>query len=90
VAVRLPAPTLDKLGTGYAIVTRPPFKLLDDEARVLLSHLTIIEATYPLDQRDYRPFVRAFLRAVHEATGKTFSHAIYRRLLSTYAPQGRP
>ena len=71
-------------------MTRPPFKLLDDEARVLLSRLTEIEVTYPFDQRDHRPFVRAFLRAVHEATGKTFSPAIYRRLLSAYAPQRRP
>jgi len=71
-------------------VTRPRFKLLDDEARVLLSRLTTIEATYPLDRRNHRPFVRAFLRAVHEATGKMFSPAIYRCLLSAYAPQRRP
>ena len=71
-------------------MTRPPFKLLDDEARVLISRLSAIEANCPLDLRDHRPFVRAFLRAVHEATGKTFSPAIYRRLLSAYAPQRRP
>lgn len=71
-------------------MTRPRFKLLDDEARVLLSRLTSIEATYPLDRRNHRPFVRAFLRAVHEATGKMFSPAIYRCLLSAYAPQRRP
>lgn len=78
------------MATEYTIVTRPPFKLLDDEARLLISRLSVIEANYPLDQRDHRPFVRAFLRAVHEATGKTFSPAIYRRLLSAYAPQRRP
>lgn len=71
-------------------MTRPPFKLLDDEARVLISRLSAIEANCPLDPRDHRPFVRAFLRAVHEATGKTFSPAIYRRLLSAYAPERRP
>ncbi|GAA0432304.1 hypothetical protein ACFOY5_20845 [Massilia aurea] len=71
-------------------MTRPPFKLQDDEARTLLAHLRMIEANHPLDQRDHRPFVRAFMRAVHSATGKTFSPAIYRRLLSVYAPERRP
>lgn len=71
-------------------MTRPPFKLADDEARVLISRLQAIEAEHPFDQRDHRPFVRAFMRAVHEATNKTFSPAIYRRLLSAYAPQRRP
>lgn len=71
-------------------MTRPPFKLADDEARVLIAQLQVIEAEYPLDQRDHRPFVRAFMRAVHEATGKSFSPTIYRRLLSVYAPARRP
>lgn len=71
-------------------MTRPPFKLVDEEARVLVARLQAIEAAHPLDQRDHRPFVRAFMRAVHEATHKTFSPAIYRRLLSAYAPQRRP
>lgn len=71
-------------------MTRPTFKLADDEARVLIARLHAIELEYPFDQRDHRPFVRAFMRAVHEATGKTFSPAIYRRLLSAYAPQRRP
>lgn len=71
-------------------MTRPPFKLADDEARVLIARLQAIEAEYPFDQRDHRPFVRAFMRAVHDATGKTFSPAIYRRLLSAYAPERRP
>lgn len=71
-------------------MTRPPFKLQDDEARVLVARMALIESSHPLDQRDHRPFVRAFLRAVYEATGKTFSPAIYRRLLSAYAPERRP
>lgn len=71
-------------------MTRPPLKLQDDEARVLLARLALIENSHPLDQRDHRPFVRAFMRAVHEATGKTFSPAIYRRLLAVYAPERRP
>ena len=57
---------------------------------MLLGRLTLIESSHPLDQRDHRPFVRAFMRAVHDATGKTFSPAIYRRLLSAYAPERRP
>jgi hypothetical protein len=45
---------------------------------------------HPLNPRDHGPFVRAFVRAVHEATGKTFSPVIYRRLLDAYAPDRRP
>lgn len=71
-------------------MTRPPFKLADDEARALISRLQAIEAEHPFDQRDHRPFVRAFVRAVHEVTGRTFSPAIYRRLLGAYAPDRRP
>lgn len=71
-------------------MTRPPFKLQDDEARVLLARMALIENSHPFDQRDHRAFVRAFMRAVHEATGKTFSPAIYRRLLAVYAPERRP
>lgn len=71
-------------------MTRPPFKLADDEARVLIAQLQAVEAAHPLDQRDHRPFVRAFMRAVYAATNKTFSPAIYRRLLAAYAPERRP
>lgn len=71
-------------------MTRPTFKLSDDEARVLVMRLHAINSVYPLNQRDHRPFVRAFVRAVHEATGKTFSPVIYRRLLAAYAPERRP
>jgi hypothetical protein len=71
-------------------MTRPVFRLSDDEARILVARLRSINIDYPLNQRDHRPFVRAFIRAVHEATGKTFSPAIYRRLLDAYAPERRP
>lgn len=71
-------------------MTRPTFRLSDDEARILVARLHAVNDMYPLNQRDHRPFVRAFIRAVHEATNKTFSPAIYRRLLAAYAPDRRP
>ena len=45
---------------------------------------------FPVDPRDHRPFTRAFIRAVHQATGKTFGPDIYRRLLKVYGPGRRP
>jgi len=71
-------------------VTRPIFKPSDDEARILINRLGSITAAHPLNPRDHGPFVRAFVRAVYEATGKTFSPVIYRRLLDAYAPERRP
>lgn len=71
-------------------MTRPAFQLSDDEARVLIARLQSINLMHPLNPRDHRPFVRAFIRALHEATHKTFSPTIYRRLLAAYAPERRP
>lgn len=71
-------------------MTRPAFRLSDDEARILVARLQAINDMHPVNPRDHRPFVRAFIRAVHEATHKTFSPAIYRRLLAAYAPERRP
>lgn len=71
-------------------MTRPPFRLSDDEARILVARLQSINDMHPLNARDHRAFVRAFIRAVHEATQKTFSPTIYRRLLAAYAPERRP
>lgn len=71
-------------------MTRPVFQPSDDEARILINRLQSINAAHPLNQRDHGPFVRAFVRAVYEATGKTFSPVIYRRLLDAYAPDRRP
>jgi hypothetical protein len=71
-------------------MTRPAFRLSDNEARILVPRLQAINDMHPVNQRDHRPFVRAFIRAVHEATHKTFSPAIYRRLLAAYAPERRP
>lgn len=69
---------------------RPPFSLTDDQARTLAASVALLEADYPLDQRNHRPFVRAFLLAVQAATGKWYSPAIYHRLLAAFAPQRRP
>jgi hypothetical protein len=77
-------------GHGGAILTRPIFHPSDDEARILINRLGPINAAHPLNPRDHGPFVRAFVRAVYEATGKTFSPVIYRRLLDAYAPERRP
>lgn len=71
-------------------MSRPAFSLSDGEARLLVRQLDELRDRHPVDQRDHRPFVRGFIRAVHGATGKTFSPAIYRRLLNAYAPERRP
>lgn len=71
-------------------MTRPIFQPSDDEARILINRLQSINVDHPLNPRDHGPFVRAFVRAVYEATGKTFSPVIYRRLLDAYAPDRRP
>lgn len=71
-------------------MSRPPFQLDDHQARVLVQRLPEITARHPINNRDHRPFVRDFLRIVHQATGHTFSPAIYRRLLEVYAPERRP
>lgn len=71
-------------------MTRPIFQPSDDEARILINRLQAINAAHPLNPRDHGPFVRAFVRAVYEATGRTFSPVIYRRLLDAYAPERRP
>jgi len=45
---------------------------------------------YPVDPRDHRPFVRAFIRAVHDVTNKLYGPDIYRRLLRAHAPGRNP
>jgi hypothetical protein len=71
-------------------MARPSFSLSDDEARQLVRELGGIEARCPVDPRDHRRYVREFIRVIHRITGKTYSPAIYRRLLSAYAPQRKP
>jgi uncharacterized ParB-like nuclease family protein len=71
-------------------MSRPPFSLSDDQARELLQGVAPLLERYPLDPRDHRPFLRAFLRVVHDVTGKLYGPDIYRRLLRAYAPGRNP
>ncbi len=71
-------------------MARPSFSLSDDEARQLVREMDGIEARCPVNPRDHRRYVREFIRLIHKITGKTYSPAIYRRLLSAYAPQRKP
>lgn len=71
-------------------MSRPAFALTDSQARAISIRTAELQITYPLDQRNHRPFVRAFLRAVQQATGNLYSPAIYQRLLKAYAPDRRP
>jgi chromosome segregation ATPase len=71
-------------------MARPSFSLSDDEARQLIRELEGIEARCPVNPRDHRRYVREFIRVIHQITGKTYSPAIYRRLLSAYAPTRKP
>ncbi|MES2350543.1 MAG: hypothetical protein V4641_23480 [Pseudomonadota bacterium] len=64
--------------------------MTDDQARVLAQRVDALQAAYPFDPRNHRPFVRAFLRAVRDATGRVYSPAIYQRLLAAFAPERRP
>ncbi len=71
-------------------MARPSFSLSDEEARHLVRKLSGIEARCPVDPRDHRRYVREFIRLIHKITGKTYSPAIYRRLLTAYAPARKP
>lgn len=71
-------------------MARPAFSLTDEEGRALVAALTNLNACIPLNPRDHRAFVRAFIAAVHEVTGHTYSPTIYRRILGAYAPDRRP
>jgi hypothetical protein len=71
-------------------MARPSFSLTDDEARQLVRELGEIEARCPVNPRDHRRYVREFIRLIHKITDRTYSPAIYRRLLSAYAPTRKP
>lgn len=71
-------------------MSRPAFQLTDHQARHLAQRVIAIDAAIPLDTGNHRPFVGAFIQAVHEATAKFYSPAIYQRLLRAYAPVRRP
>jgi len=64
--------------------------LTDDQARDLVQRVSPLLERYPLDPRDHRPFLRAFIRVVHAVTGKLYGPDIYRRLLRAYAPGRSP
>lgn len=71
-------------------MSRPPFALSDEQARELVQRVSPLLDRYPVDPRDHRPFLRAFVRAVHEVTNKLYGPDIYRRLLRAYAPGRAP
>lgn len=71
-------------------MSRQPFSLTDDQAARLLAALRPIAERHSAGTPSNRPFIRDFIRAVHQVTGRTFSPAIYRRLLNAYAPERRP
>ena len=71
-------------------MSRPPFSLTDDQARELLQRVAPLLDRFPLDPRDHRPFLRAFIRVVHDVTHKLYGPDIYRRLLRAYAPGRSP
>lgn len=69
---------------------RTAFQLSDEQGRLLVAALPGIFERHPAGGRDHRPFLREFMRAVFDATGKTFSPPIYRRLMAAYAPGRKP
>ena len=76
-------------------MSRPSVALSDDQARVLVKLMPDILTRHPIDAEPGRPrsnrtLVRDFVRAVHLATGSTYSPATYRRLLNVYAPGRHP
>jgi len=64
--------------------------MTDEQASKLLLLVSPLQERYPPGRPSNRPFVHEFIRAVHTATGRTFSPAIYRRLLKAYAPGYTP
>lgn len=79
-----------KISLKKIVMSRPAFALTDSQARSISIRTAELELSFPLDPRNHRPFVRAFLRAVQDATGNLYSPAIYHRLLKAYAPDRRP
>ena len=69
---------------------RPPFSLTDNRARAISSGVAQLELDFPIDPQNHRPFVRAFIRLAHSATGRFYSPSVYRRLLGAYAEHRRP
>lgn len=63
--------------------------LPDSSVRHILAHVDELRMSFPVE-RGNRPFLAAFLRLVHGATGEVFGASIVRKLLRTYAPEYRP
>jgi hypothetical protein len=74
----------------WNLMSRPAFRLPDDQARLIAQRVAVLDQDIPLDTNNHRPFVGAFIQAIHEATGSYFSPMIYQRLLRAYAPARRP
>lgn len=64
--------------------------MTDEQAGKLVMLVAPLRDQYPPGGPSNRPFVHEFIKAVHAATGRTFSPAIYRRLLDAYAPDRKP
>jgi hypothetical protein len=64
--------------------------LPDAQAALLVRALQPLLDAYPAATASQRPFVREFIKAVHSATGRTFSPPIYRKLLQVHAPGRNP
>lgn len=71
-------------------MSRPPFRLPDDQARRIAQRVAVLDQEIPFDASNHRPFVGAFIQVVRDATGNYFSPMIYQRLLRAYAPARRP
>ncbi|MFC5550288.1 hypothetical protein [Massilia aerilata] len=71
-------------------MSRPPFSLTDDQARDLVQRVAPLLSSYPIEPGNHRPFLRAFIRAVHDVTNKLYGPDVYRRLLRAYAPGRSP
>jgi hypothetical protein len=71
-------------------MSRRPFELSDDQARSLGRLVDPLLAAHKLDPFNHRPFTAAFVRAVYQATGRTYGPVVYRRLLKAYAPGRNP
>lgn len=63
--------------------------LPDAAVRRILSRVDDMRMTFP-PSRGTRPFLAAFLRLVHEATGNVYGAGVNRKLLQLYAPEYRP
>jgi hypothetical protein len=50
-------------------MSRPPFRLPDDQARRIAQKVAVLDQDIPLDTSNHRPFVGAFIQAVRDATG---------------------